>query len=104
MRKHPLTTSMKRKLNMFNSTKKETIMKLVLLTATALTIGFGSAQAGVSDYTPEQIKEMPRFASIENVRCPSARYPSVKKRLECKKEVRVELFEKRKARDNAQEG
>ncbi len=70
---------------------------LMLLTAAALTIGLGSAQAGVEDYTPEQIKEMPRFSSIEQVRCPSARYPSVKKRLECKKEVRVEIYEKRQA-------
>ncbi len=72
---------------------------LMLLTATVLTIGLGTAQAGVSDYTPEQIKEMPRFSSIEQQRCPKSRYRSVKKRLECKKEVRVELFEKRQARD-----
>jgi hypothetical protein len=72
---------------------------LMLITATALTFGIGSAQADVSDYTPEQIKEMPRFSSIEQQRCPSARYRSVKKRLECKKEVRVELYEKRKARE-----
>lgn len=73
---------------------------LMLLTATVLTIGLGTAQAGVSDYTPEQIKEMPRFSSIEQQRCPKSRYRSVKKRLECKKEVRVELFEKRQNRDN----
>lgn len=73
---------------------------LMLLTATVLTIGLGTAQAGVSDYTPEQIKEMPRFSSIEQQRCPKSRYRSVKKRLECKKEVRVEIFEKRQARDN----
>ena len=73
---------------------------LLLLTATAFTLGLGTAQAGVDDYTPEQIKEMPRFSSIEQVRCPSARYPSVKKRLECKKEVRVEIFEKRQARQD----
>lgn len=72
----------------------------MLLTVAALTIGLGTAQAGVSDYTPEQIKEMPRFSSIEQQRCPKARYSSVKKRLECKKEVRVELFEKRQNRDN----
>lgn len=75
---------------------------LTLLTAAALTIGLGTAQAGVSDYTPEQIKEMPRFSSIEQQRCPKARYSSVKKRLACKKEMRVELFEKRKAREAAQ--
>lgn len=65
---------------------------LMLLTAAVLTIGLGTAQAGVSDYTPEQIKEMPRFSSIEQQRCPKARYSSVKKRLECKKEVRVEIY------------
>ena len=73
-------------------------MKTLLLTAAVLTIGIGTAQADVNDYTPEQIKEIPRFASIEQQRCPKARYSSVKKRLECKKEVRVEIFEKRQAR------
>ncbi len=74
---------------------------LMLLTAAVLTIGLGAAQAGVSDYTPEQIKEMPRFSSIEQQRCPKARYQSVIKRLECKKEVRVEIFEKRQAREKS---
>lgn len=74
-------------------------MRTLLLTAAVLTLGVGTAQAGVEDYTPEQIKEMPRFASIEQQRCPKARYSSVKKRLECKKEVRVEIFEKRQARE-----
>lgn len=74
----------------------------MLLTAAALTIGLGTAQAGVSDYTPEQIKEMPRFSSIEQQRCPKVRFTSVKKRLACKKEVRVELYEKRKAREAAE--
>ena len=73
---------------------------LTLLTVVILSLGLGTAQAGVNDYTPEQIKEMPHFSSIEQQRCPKARYPSVKKRLECKKEVRVELFEKRQNRDN----
>lgn len=72
---------------------------LMLLTAVALTIGLGTAHAGVSDYTPEQIKKMPRFSSIEQQRCPKARFNSVKKRLACKKEVRVEIYEKRKARE-----
>lgn len=76
---------------------------LMLLTAAALTIGLGTAQAGVSDYTPEQIKEMPRFSSIEQQRCPKARFTSVKKRLACKKEVRVEIYEKRKARETAEQ-
>lgn len=74
-------------------------MKTLLLIAAVLTLGIGTAQAGVEDYTPEQIKEMPRFSSIEQQRCSKSRYPSVKKRLECKKEVRVELFEKRQARE-----
>ena len=77
-------------------------MKTLLLTAAVLTLGLGTAQAGVEDYTPEQIKEMPRFVSIEQQRCPKARYPSLKKRLECKKEVRVEIFEKRQARQKSE--
>ncbi len=72
---------------------------LTLLTAAIIMLGLGAAQAGTQDYTPEQIKEMPRFSSIEQQRCPKARFTSVKKRLECKKEVRVELFEKRQARE-----
>ena len=74
--------------------------KLMLLTALTMTLGLGTAQAGVDDYTPEQIKEMPRYSSIEQQRCPSAKFTSVKKRLECKKEVRVEIYEKRKARED----
>lgn len=77
---------------------------LMLITAAVLTIGVGSAKADVSDYTPEQIKEMPRFASIEQQRCPKSRYPSVKKRMECKKEVRVEIYEKRKTKKQPEEG
>ena len=72
---------------------------LTLLTVAILSLGLGSAQARVNDYTPEQIKDMPRFSSIEQQRCPKARYSSVKNRLECKHEVRVEIFEKRQARE-----
>lgn len=77
--------------------------KLMLLTALTITLGLGTAQAGVDDYTPEQIKEMPRYSSIEQQRCPSAKFTSVKKRLECKKEVRVEIYEKRKAREDSKD-
>jgi hypothetical protein len=69
--------------------------KLAILTASILTIGIGTAYAQHKGYTEDQIKEMPRFASIEQQRCPKARYPSVKNRLECKHEVRVEIYEKR---------
>lgn len=72
----------------------------ILYIATALILTVGTAHAGVDDYTPEQIKEMPRFSSIEQQRCPSARFPSVKKRLECKKEIRVHIYEKRQERQN----
>ncbi len=70
---------------------------LLLLTPAFIFIGLGSVQAdsGQQNYTAEQIKEMPRYTSIENQRCPSARYPSVKNRLECKKKIRIELFEKK---------
>ena len=80
--------------------------KLTLLIATVLVLGQGTTEARAANheaYTPQQIKEMPRFSSIENQRCPSARYPSVKKRLTCKKEVRVEIYEKRQARKAAQQ-
>lgn len=77
---------------------------LTLLTAAFLAIGVGFAQAEESakKYTPEQIAEMPRFSSIEQQRCPKSRYPSVKKRLECKHEVRIELYEKRQAKEAAE--
>ena len=42
---------------------------------------------------------MPRFSGLENRRCPKSRYRSVKKRLECKHEVRIEIFEKRQLRE-----
>tara|TARA_R110001592_G_C13171500_1_gene749899 strand:+ start:1172 stop:1426 length:255 start_codon:yes stop_codon:yes gene_type:complete len=74
---------------------------LLLLMPAFIFIGLGSVQAdsGQENYTAEQIKEMPRYSSIENQRCPSAKYPSVNKRLQCKKEVRIELYEKRKERE-----
>ena len=79
--------------------------KLALLTVSILSLGYGQAYAEKSDYTPEQIKEMPRFASIEQQRCPKARYPAIKNRLECKHEVRVEIYEKRlKKTQNEHEG
>lgn len=68
--------------------------KLMLLTTLTFILGLGTAQAGVDDYTAKQIKEMPRYSSIEQERCPSAKFTSVKKRLECKKKVRVEIYEK----------
>ena len=73
-------------------------MKTTLLLIVAVFVfGLGTAQAESTqkNYTPEQIRDMPRFSSIEQQRCPKARYPSVKKRLECKHEVRIELYEKR---------
>ena len=57
-----------------------------------------SAHADTGKYTQEQIDQMPRFSSIEQQRCSKAHYRSVKKRLECKKEVRIEIYEKRQAR------
>ena len=81
------------------------MFKLLTLTCLSIaTLGMASAHADTGKYTQEQIKEMPRFASIEQQRCPSARFTSVKKRLECKKEVRVELYEKRKARKDNNNG
>ena len=39
-------------------------------------------------------KPMKQYSSIEQLRCPKSRYHSVKKRLECKHEVREELNKK----------
>lgn len=76
--------------------------KLALLIASILVIGQGATEARAGPeqqtYTLEQIKEMPRFSSIENRRCPKSQYSSIKKRLECKHEVRIELYEKRQER------
>jgi len=71
---------------------------LLPLMAAFIFIGLSSVQAESvqHNYTAEQMKEMPRYSSIENQRCPSAKYPSVNKQLQCKKEVRIELYEKRK--------
>lgn len=81
------------------------MFKLLTLTCVSIfALGMTSAQAETGKYTQEQIDQIPRFSSIEQQRCPSARYPSVKKRLECKKEVRIEIFEKREARENQHEG
>ena len=75
---------------------------IICLTLTSLTLGLTLAQAEPMKYTQEKINKMPRFSSIEQQRCPKARFPSVKNRLECKKEVRVEIYEKRNARDSSE--
>ncbi len=69
---------------------------LLYIVATILFVFSIPAVAGVADYTEQEIQNMPRYSSIEQQRCPKAKYPSVKKRLECKKEVRVEIYEKHK--------
>ncbi len=74
--------------------------KLVILTVSILVVSIGAASAQHKGYTEEQVKEMPRFASIEQQRCPKARHCSVKSRLECKHEVRVEIYEKRLKQKN----
>lgn len=71
--------------------------KLAILTLTFATLGLATAQAQPVQYTQEQLDQMPRYSSIEQQRCPKARYPSAKKRMECKQEVRIELFEKQQA-------
>lgn len=72
----------------------------LLLTAMILTTNTGLASAASEKYTQEEIDQMPRFSSIEQVRCPSAKFHSVKKRLECKEKVRIELYEKQKSIEN----
>lgn len=71
--------------------------RLAILTLTFATLGLATAQAQPVQYTQEQLDQMPRYNSIEQERCPKARYPSVKKHMECKQEVRIELFEKQQA-------
>lgn len=64
-------------------------MKIILLLAAILGL---SACAATPNSTAEHgAKPMKQYTSIEQVRCPKARYHSVKKRLECKQEVRAEL-------------
>ena len=75
--------------------------KLTILTLTFATLGLATAQAQPVQYTQEQLDQMPRYSSIEQQRCPKARYPSVKKRMECKQEVRIELFEKQQAKQES---
>tara|TARA_B100000029_G_C16720718_1_gene646883 strand:- start:8 stop:247 length:240 start_codon:yes stop_codon:yes gene_type:complete len=66
-------------------------MKIIMLFAAALSL---SACAATTNSTAENgAKPMKQYASIEQVRCPKARYHSVKKRLECKQKVRAELNE-----------
>ena len=64
-----------------------------LLTFTFIAL-LGVSGVAKADQNAETIavEDMPRFASIEQQRCPKSRYPSVKKRLECKHEVRREIF------------
>ena len=58
-------------------------------------LSIGTAIAETRTYTTEEMKEMSRFSSIEHQQCSHARYPSVKNRLACQKEVRIEIYEKR---------
>ena len=78
--------------------------KLTITLLSVFLLGFVLPQAEAMEYTPEQIKEMPRFSSIENQRCPSARYPSEKNRLACKQDVRIKIFEKRQQREKTKLG
>jgi hypothetical protein len=82
---------------------KEIIMKkLALLTMALALLGTPAAYAESGKYTQEEIGKMPQMSSIEQVRCPSAKFNSNKKRLECKQRVRIELYEKRQARESAE--
>lgn len=74
------------------------MFKICMLTCFSIITLSVTAHAETRKYTQAQIDQMPRFSSIENMRCPSARYTSVKKRLKCKQNVRIKLFEKREER------
>ena len=73
-------------------------MKIITLSIAlfGLMVAITTGNASAAD---EGVKPMKQFASIEQIRCPKARYHSVKKRLECKHEVRAELNAKLNQRE-----
>ena len=77
-------------------------MKPILIFAFTILLSLSGTAIAAENQTAVSIEDMPRFASIEQIRCPKARYPSVKNRLECKHEVRREIFEKIQARQQAE--
>ena len=50
-----------------------------------------AACSNTASQTSGEEAKMKQYSSIEQQRCPSARFNSVKKRLECKQRVREEL-------------
>ena len=61
-------------------------------------IGLSACSITTNETAENGVKPMKQYASIEQLRCPKARYHSVKKRLECKREVREELNQKEAAK------
>ncbi len=74
-------------------------MKLIALSIAL--IGLSACSLTTNETTDNGAKPMKQYASIEQLRCPKSRYHSVKKRLECKHEVREELNKKEVAKDEA---
>jgi hypothetical protein len=62
-------------------------------------IGLSACSLTNNETAENGVKPMKQYSSIEQVRCPKSRYHSVKKRLECKHEVREELNKKEAAKD-----
>lgn len=65
-----------------------TNMKKIIILLFALGLTACSATGSGSNAETAGLKQ---YSSIEQQRCPKARYPSVHKRLECKHRVREEL-------------
>ncbi len=61
-------------------------------------IGLSACSLTNSETAENGVKPMKQYSSIEQLRCPKSRYHSVKKRLECKREVREELNQKEAAK------
>lgn len=77
-------------------------MKILTLTIAGALFLAGCTHTGggsFEGYTMQQIREMPRFSSIERTRCPKARFITVKDRLECKYRIRIDMYEKRQNTD-----
>ena len=65
-------------------------------------IGLSACSLTNSETAENGVKSMKQYSFIEQTRCPKSRYHSVKKRLECKHEVREELNQKEAAKHETQ--
>lgn len=61
--------------------------------------GLSACSLTSNETVKDGVQPVKQYSSIERLRCPKSRYHSVKKRLECKREVREELNQKEAAND-----